>query len=347
MAEDKKPPVEPRTTDEILEEHKKDVELTTLRAEQRRLVKDLLLERKRNRVLDELANTHAPKIRPSTPTLRKGLREATAVVLCSDWHVEEPVEPEKVSGLNEYNLDIAEQRIRRLVSGVCWLLEMHQTKFQIQDLVVWLGGDLFSGYIHEELEESNLLSPVQSVLWLEKRIVEMLDAFLSNTKLRITVVCSIGNHGRTTKKRRIATAWENSYEWLMYEHLADRATHPRVKWVHPRSALTYLDVYDFRLRFCHGDDIRYGGGVGGISIPVNKAVDAWNKSQRADVTCFGHWHQYFDSRHWVGNGSLIGYTPFAVAIKASYEPPQQAFFLVDFRRGKCCSTPIWVSERPT
>jgi hypothetical protein len=47
----------------------------------------------------------------------------------------------------------------------------------------------------------------------------------------------------------------------------------------------------------------------------------------------------------VTNGSLIGFNPFAVSIGAKYEPPQQAFFLVDSKRGKTASYPIWVEDR--
>src|SRR3990167_516510 len=46
------------------------------------------------------------------PLRRSHLGEAVAVVVASDWHIEEPVKPEQVSGLNEYNLTVAEARVR-------------------------------------------------------------------------------------------------------------------------------------------------------------------------------------------------------------------------------------------
>ena len=48
--------------------------------------------------------------------------------------------------------------------------------------------------------------------------------------------------------------------------------------------------------------------------------------------------------NFVSNGSLIGYNEYALSIKAKYEPPQQAFFLIDAERGKRHSTPIWVDD---
>jgi hypothetical protein len=42
------------------------------------------------------------------------------------------------------------------------------------------------------------------------------------------------------------------------------------------------------------------------------------------------------------NGSVVGYNGYAMAIKATPEPPQQAFYILDSKRGKTCKSPIWV-----
>jgi len=340
-----RPAAEPREPEKILREHRLVADLDRSRRELKRLAHELHLAQERTRVLDAFARVAAP------PVVRRevasGMREATAVVLCSDWHVEEPVEPEKVNGLNEYNLEIAAKRIDRMTEGTLWLLGMHRAKFQIRDLILWLGGDLMTGHIHDELVESALLHPVETVLWLQNHLIPMIDTIAASGGLeRIIVPCSPGNHGRTTEKRRIQTNAENSYEWLLYQHLAMHyAGHPQVQIVAPKSQLIYLNVYDRVLRFTHGESVGFGGGVGGISIPLNKAIAGWNVAHRADVTCLGHFHQLTNLEHLVVNGSLIGHNPFAVAIRAPFEHPRQAFFLMDSRRGKCCNTPIWVDDR--
>jgi hypothetical protein len=102
-----------------------------------------------------------------------------------------------------------------------------------------------------------------------------------------------------------------------------------------------MTVFDKRIRFHHGDGLKYQGGVGGLTIPVEKAISAWNKSPaRADLDIFGHWHTAQQSRAWVSNGSLIGYNAYAVSIKASFEPPAQTYFLLDKKRGRTMTTPI-------
>jgi len=83
--------------------------------------------------------------------------------------------------------------------------------------------------------------------------------------------------------------------------------------------------------------------VGGIYIPTNKAIAQWNKGVRADLDVFGHFHQFIDAGNFVANGSLIGYNAYALRIKADYEPPKQAFFLVNKRfNSKSIVTPIFV-----
>jgi hypothetical protein len=93
--------------------------------------------------------------------------------------------------------------------------------------------------------------------------------------------------------------------------------------------------------------VKFGGGVGGITIPIRKKLAAWNSAIRADLTVMGHFHQLMDGGDFVVNGSLIGYNEFAQAIGASPEEARQAFFLVHARGGgqKSITAPIWLDER--
>jgi hypothetical protein len=119
---------------------------------------------------------------------------------------------------------------------------------------------------------------------------------------------------------------------------------PRVRVLADPSAHQYAKAYDFDLHFHHGDETSYHGGVGGITIPLNKAVAQWDIVRRCHYHHFGHWHQYTDTGRIVVNGSLIGYSAYAMAIKAAPEIPQQAFYLLDSKRGKTAKSPIWVSD---
>lgn len=282
------------------------------------------------------------KVRTIKPVVASGVAsEAAAVAVASDWHCEETVKPESVNGLNEYNLCIAEKRIGKFFDGVLRLTEIERHGIDIKTLVLILGGDLMTGYIHEELQESNGLSPVQTVIWLRDRILAGIDRLRTEGEFeRIVVPCCYGNHGRTTRKPRHSTGAENSFEWLLYRVLEKHA--PDIEWHIAEGYHTYLPVFGKMLRIHHGDGVSYQGGIGGLTIPLEKAIAAWNKGVVADLDIFGHWHQMQQNPKWCSNGSLIGYNAFSVAIKAPYEPPQQTFFLLDSKRGRTGTWPIFV-----
>ncbi len=265
--------------------------------------------------------------------------EATAFAIAGDWHVEETVDPRTVNNLNEYSLEIADRRISQFFRSVLRLTQIERAGTKIENLVLCLLGDMMTGYIHEELQESNGLSPTETVLWLRDRIkagIELLQA--RGNFAKIVVPCSYGNHGRTTKKTRHATGAKNSYEWMMYHVL--RSDLPGVEWLISDGYHLYYEVYGRLIRQHHGDNVQYQGGIGGLTIPTEKAIAGWNKARTPYLDIFGHHHTAQQNPHWIVNGSLIGYGPYSLAIKAGFEPPQQTFFLLDSKRGRTATWPI-------
>jgi hypothetical protein len=134
---------------------------------------------------------------------------------------------------------------------------------------------------------------------------------------------------------RAKTMTDNSYEILLYRHLARRwAKEKRLEWHIATGYQVMVKLWDYTIRFHHGDAVNYGGGVGGLTIPLRKAISGWNTVQHADLDVCGHFHQLTDGGDFIVNGSLIGYNAYALRVKARYEHPQQAWFLVDSKRGK-------------
>ena len=270
--------------------------------------------------------------KPLTKSVKATRHDATMVVLLSDIHCEEVVRPETVNGMNAFDLDVCQARLDELQERFFTLLDHERQLTKIDRVVVWLGGDLISGMIHPELAEENSLHPLAALRWIGERVRGFLDAVADNAK-EVIVATSCGNHGRTTEKLRTNEA-DTSYEHHLYLTLAAAEKRKNVEWRIGEGHLNYVDLSGFRIRFCHGHAVRYQGGIGGIHVPLNKAISAWNQTQPADLTCLGHWHQFSWSRSgkYVTNGSVIGHSAYAVRIKASYEPPCQAAFVVDHGR---------------
>jgi hypothetical protein len=260
---------------------------------------------------------------------------ATAIIVATDWHSEQMVSKATVNGLNEYNLAIASRRATNLWTKAVYLTESARKMSKIRSCVLAMLGDFITGYIHDELVETNFMSPNKAIFWVADHLGSGLRYLLDNGDFDfIDVPCSVGNHGRTTHKSRIATLVENSYEWIIYNILArEFAGDKRVRFHIPKGYHNYLDVQGHICRFHHGDWLKYGGGVGGLSIPVNKAIGQWNKSIRADLDFFGHWHQFLWFKNWVSCPPLIGYDTFSLSIKAEHEEPAQMFAVVDRDRG--------------
>lgn len=280
------------------------------------------------------------------PREGSGTSEATPVLLASDWHIEEEVGAE-VNGLNRYNLDIAKDSAEVFFTSSLRLIRLLNQDVAIHNVVVGLLGDFITNDIHgAENAEKNLLQPNHAIVFVQNLLISGIDFLLNMSDYDFTFICKVGNHGRTTQTTRFSSENGHSLEYLMYLHLAAYyRTEPRVRFVVDDGYHTYIDIYDMTLRFHHGHAVKYGGGVGGIYIPVNKAMAQWDKAMVADLDVFGHFHQLRDGGGFICNGSMIGYNAFAQAIKADYEPPKQALFLLDKKRGRTCTWPILFNPR--
>ncbi len=278
------------------------------------------------------------------PRHGSGTSEATAGWVASDWHVEELVNPRTISGLNEHNLDIGEKRAVKFFQSGLRLTDLMAKDVKIHTIVLALLGDFISGDIHEEVTEMSEVAPMYAIKVVQQRLISGIEFVLNHSGYHLVVPCHVGNHGRTTKTSRFANENGHSLEYLLYLHLASYfRNEPRVKFQIAEGMHSYLNVYDKTIRFQHGHAVKYGGGVGGIYVPVNKAISQWDQGRRADLDVFGHFHQQVDGGKFLCNGSLIGYNAFALSIKAGFEPPRQTLFLMDKKRGRTCNWPIIVS----
>ena len=287
----------------------------------------------------------AALIKPRERTSK--LAEACPLVLASDWHVEEVVEPQRVAGRNRYNLDISTKRMQRFFEAYRWGVKHQRDVFKIRESVLWLGGDFMTNFLHEDDIENNALAPLETVLFLEKNISKGLDFLLEDPEIeRYVIPCNDGNHGRTTKKMRAATRTQHSLEVLLYAMLAAKyKDEKRLEFILPTSQFTFLeDVYGRTIRFLHGDVFKYGGGVGGITVPLFRAMARWEKLKHADLTCMGHWHQRFNLPDCMVNGSLIGYNAYAMSGGFPFEPPVQSMRILSPRRFVCSDIPLFVSS---
>lgn len=277
------------------------------------LTRENEIQEKRLGVFESLA---AERTKPQVIKVPAGGKhQAAFALICSDWHVGEIVDPLTVSGRNEYNPTIARKRTIKLIEGALWMIESWRSGregygWKMDTAIVACLGDMMTGVIHDDLAESNSMSPTQEVLFAAELIRQVIDSVAKHPGIKQVIVpCCWGNHGRDTPDRRVSTAWKRSY--------------------------------DKRLRFHHGDAFNYRDGVGGITIPLRKWLAKLDKTEPADLTCIGHWHQYLDTGDAIVNNCLIGWSPYGQRV-APYTPASQVAFLLDAEYGKRMSTEIFV-----
>lgn len=272
--------------------------------------------------------------------------EAVAIMVASDWHIEEEVTSASVNGKNRFNLEIAEARSTLFFQNCLNLLKKEQQAAEIHTIVLALLGDFFTGYIHEENREVNLLPPVLAMVTVMPWIERGINLLLNHTKCQIVVPCCYGNHGRITDKKRYSNLRGTSLELALYTFLARLyANEPRIKFEIAEGYHLYLNVLGYNLRFHHGDATTFHGGIGGITIPINKSIAMWNTAETPYMDIMGHWHQITDGNNFYVNGSLIGYTALSIGrYKAPYQPPKQGFFLIDRDRGRTINAPVILTD---
>lgn len=270
--------------------------------------------------------------------------EATAIAIFSDWHCGEVVRKEQVYGMNEYNPGVAKCRADTLAVNFIKLVEKERKSIPIKNAIIHLGGDFIGGYIHPELEQTNSMTPVQETQFASELLISVLDYILKNGCFdRVILLMSVGNHGRTTKKMQFANLVETSYETLIYDNIAKAFRNDeRVEINFPESGIGYQEVYGKTIRFYHGHQCRFQFGIGGISVSLNRLQMRWDKSNQADLNLMGHFHNFgTPNNHTIMNGSLKGWESFSAEKGFEYQPPTQAFCLLDSKYGRTVTCPIF------
>lgn len=265
-----------------------------------------------------------------------------AVALFSDAHIEETVNPASVLGMNEYNISIAEKRIKAYFENLCECLN----EDKVDDLIFASLGDTISGYIHSELSQCNGLSPLEATYKAQSLIYSGLKHICEETNLHsIKFIGIVGNHSRTTKKIQHANGFKMSYEWLMYQNIqkfCEMEGLP-IEFCIPESEVAIVNTPDNqKFIFAHGFQVKSTtNSVCGIYPALNRLALKWGKVFGQDRIYIGHFHQCVSINNAVVNGSIIGFNTFALTNGFSYEPPAQMYEVFDSNIGQLLTRKIY------
>lgn len=315
-----------RPDDSVSREELLEAENRELRA---RLSKDRKGEVQSERVVkavEEALKSHPPRARLGVkPPVVKGAHHSHLLLL-SDFHGGEVVDPDVVSGTNRYSWEIMEERVRELLASV---LSHKKNSPPANELVVWFGGDMLSGSNHEELAVTNEYPLAEQAVKMGALMAYIVGQLSEHYKsIRVYVV--EGNHPRLVQKPA-AKEPHNSGDWIagVFMEQAVKSV-PNVDVTVGRGSVQF-EIAGRRVYAWHGDGVRSsmpGVPEGGIARRVN-AIQAM-LPQRVDVWVHGHFHTAYAKQggRIIGNGSLKGNDEYVQKSFGGGDPPTQ--LLVEF-----------------
>jgi hypothetical protein len=271
-------------------------------------------------------------------------------MLWSDWHWGETVFPTQINGVNEYNLEIAQRRARRLVEKTVMLLDSYEVRPEYPGVVVNLGGDMLTGDIHDELSETNDAPNMVALLDLFGVLKWSLST-LADRYGNVFVPCVAGNHGRNTKKPRAKHRAFTNFDWLLYQFLARHFEgDARIRFFIPDGSDASYKVYGHRYLLTHGDQFRGGDGIIGALGPIIRGRQKKQSRNSAidlafDTMLIGHWHQFLALLEVIVNGSLKGYDEYAMQNNFGFQLPIQALWTTHHRLGINKIQPVYLEGR--
>lgn len=285
-------------------------------------------------------------IKPHNNTKAPGV----PVMMWSDWHWGEVVDPSQIGGVNEFDMTIARQRAKRLVENTIDLLKNHMVCPDYPGVVINLGGDFVSGNIHDELAATNEEQIMPVILDLYGVLIECLT-IMADEFGNVFVPCVTGNHGRDTHKIYNKGRNFTNFDWLLYCFLSKHFEKDnRVRFLIPNGPDALYSVYGHRYLLTHGDQFRGGDGVIGALGPIIRG-DHRKRSRNGqinmayDTMILGHWHQLIQLQRLIVNGSLKGYDEYAYANSFGYEVARQALWITHPNHGITFTMPVNVAGK--
>ena len=319
-------------------------EASVLKAQVRELEADLDQAEIRSQLFTQLAgHTYKP---PAWLTKTPKKSSGVVCTILSDTHFDEVVKPEEIGFRNEYNREIAVARMEKKFQKVILLTKDYITGINYEGCVLFLGGDIFSGDIHEELTQTNEDTMLSSVIFWTEQITAGINLLAEHFNY-VHIPCVVGNHGRRTRKPRAKLRAKDNFDWFLAKTLEQRfIDNKKVTFEVATGADLMVDVQDTTYLLTHGDQARGGGGIGGIWPPLMRLVARKRNNTDFDYMVLGHFHQLImaPSSGFLLNGSLKGYDEYAAIENFAYEVPQQALWINVPEKGILWQTSLLVDD---
>jgi len=286
-------------------------------------------------------------------TLNAKKSDHIPVLVASDFQWGEVIDEGRMGGVNKFNIRIAQERYRRLIERTIDISFNHLPNNTYRGIVYLRLGDMVSGDIHEDLNESNeehAVGAVRSLVAAELWGIQQLQKHFK----KVYVISVPGNHGRTTKrpmsKRGAFDNYDTLSSWWLESMLGQSKD---IDFYTPSSGDAFFSLYGRRYLATHGDRIGSRGGQGFIGPAatimrgMKKTFDICAGMHMAiDKMFIGHFHVAYELDYGWSNGSLPGYSEFARDNRMKPEEPTQWLLFFHKKYGATSRWRIRLSDEP-
>lgn len=278
----------------------------------------------------------------STPRRSAATSEHMPYLFISDEQAGEVIDKNETEHAAGYDVETYQRRHRYLIDTACYLAQEHTgSRWKYPGIILSFGGDAISGGIHDELAQTDQLTPIEAAqLVTEERISAIRK--LKEVFGKVEIKAVIGNHGRDTHKPHSKKADAHNHEssiiwWLGREFARD----DKVTIQTSKSPDVYFPIYNRNILLTHGDKIGSRGGQGFVG-PAATIIRGAQKvileqaaiGRHVDEVHNGHFHTFMRLSWLLSNGCVPGYSEFAKMNRMRPEPPQQTMVFYHPTRGE-------------
>jgi hypothetical protein len=271
----------------------------------------------------------------------------SAVLMLSDTHVGQVIQPDQTLGFGGYGFETFLRRLKRLERSVFSILQDHTTT-NVSEIVVAMLGDMLHGNLDHAVEAGQHNTVFTQFYSAGHAIAQFLQNLSHLAPLRI--VTAVGNHTRWGTQKKMPT--ENRYsnfDQVLFAYVAALVRdNKRIDFKLDKQPFALFEVQGFQFYGGHGDHLR--GGDKALGVPnhavgrsVSSTVQMFATANRRppNFYLFGHLHKPITLPHALGeiiiNGGFPGIDNYALMSGFVPSFPSQKLFLIHpkFGRSAC------------
>ena len=231
------------------------------------------------------------------------------VIQLSDWHYGLQVN----NDYNTYNIDIAEERLRRFVESFA----KQAKKTKPKHVHVVFQGDLISGNIHNTLRLQNQEDLVDQISGVANLAIKTLLDISIHSYGNMSVYFVAGNHDRVTPKKEDSLSGEDYVKLVRWIVESAFSYNPSIEFKDYNPNQVFFKVCGLNFAAVHGDKDKSDTLVGKLMTMHREPLDCI-------LTAHNHHTHYQDVQKCrvISNGSLVGMDDYGERLRMVNYPSQ-------------------------